>query len=119
MKLANLVSTQAISIALLIACSSGLGATTATAQEGATSPPPTHAMVRKANHRLEAAVRKQLAHSNIDVSDIRVIARSGKVSLEGTVPDASQIPVADAAARRTQGVSSVSNNLTLREEGGG
>jgi len=87
------------------------------AQSTAPSQHTTHADMRRANHRLEHKVRMALDHAKLDVSDVRVVARMGKVSLEGTVPDATQIQGASSAASGVPGVSSVSNMLSLRMEG--
>jgi hyperosmotically inducible protein len=58
-----------------------------------------------------------LDNAKVDTSDVRVVARSGKVSLDGTVPDASQFQLASSVTSGVQGVSSVSNMLLLRTEG--
>jgi osmotically-inducible protein OsmY len=77
----------------------------------------TRAAVRSANHRLERSVRKALDGAKLDTSDVRVVARDGKVSLDGTTPDARQIELASSVARGVQGVSSVNNMLSLETHG--
>jgi hyperosmotically inducible protein len=63
---------------------------------------------RKANRKLAHDVRRALDKARFEVDDVRILAKSGVVSLDGTVPDvAGEVP----------GVTSVSNNLTIREEG--
>ena len=89
----------------------------ATAQDTAPSPHMTRVAARKANHQLEMKVRKAMDSAKLDTANVRVVARGNKVSLEGTVPDASQIPVAATTAAAVTGVSAVSNMLTVQQEG--
>jgi osmotically-inducible protein OsmY len=77
----------------------------------------TRVAARKANHQLEMKVRKAMDSAKLDTANVRVVARGNKVSLEGTVPDASQIPVAATTAAAVTGVSAVSNMLTVQQEG--
>jgi hyperosmotically inducible periplasmic protein len=76
-----------------------------------------HAATRKANHKLEREVRSALSKNQVDVADIQIVAKNGKVILEGGVPDASQIQLAETAAENVQGVASVDNHLKLHEPG--
>jgi hyperosmotically inducible protein len=71
----------------------------------------------KADHKLEGQVRHALTTHKIESSDIRVVARNGAVTLDGTVDDESMIPVATTAAQSVAGVKSVKNNLTKHEAG--
>lgn len=72
----------------------------------------------KADFRLEEAVQKAFdKQKHFDSSDVRVVARKGVVSLEGTMPDDKQIQRATEVAGATPGVDSVTNSLTVREEG--
>jgi hyperosmotically inducible periplasmic protein len=72
----------------------------------------------KANFRLEEAVQKAFdKQKHFDSSGIRVVSRDGVVSLEGTMPDDKQIARATDVATSTPGVKSVTNSLTVREEG--
>lgn len=48
---------------------------------------------------------------------VTVLARGGIVTLNGTVPTAEEIPLAGDTARNVQGVTRVTNNLTVHEEG--
>jgi hyperosmotically inducible periplasmic protein len=77
----------------------------------------TRASVRKANHRLEHDVRVALNHAKIDTADVRIVARSGKVTLDGTVPEDGMVQTAGTTAGAVAGVTSVSNQLTMREKG--
>jgi hyperosmotically inducible periplasmic protein len=71
----------------------------------------------KANHQLEAKVRHALTQAKVESSDIRVVARNGNVTLDGTVEDESTIPTATTAAQGVPGVKHVKNNLTKHEAG--
>ena len=109
--------TVAGAIALCVAAASSTFTTQAVAQEATGSSNMTRVAARKANHQLEMKVRKALDGAKLDTGNVRVIARGTKVSLEGTVPDASQIPVAGTTAAGVPGVVSVSNALSVQEEG--
>jgi osmotically-inducible protein OsmY len=85
--------------------------------QDASSPHATRSAARSANHKLERAVRKALDSAKVEASDIRIVARGGKVTLDGTVMDASQIDQATEAAKGVDGVSSVSNRLTVAVKG--
>src|SRR5580698_8300967 len=85
--------------------------------QDASAPPATHSAARSANHKLERSVRKALDSAKVEASDIRIVARGGKVTLDGTVPDASQIDQATTAAQGVNGVASVSNRLTVAVKG--
>lgn len=70
--------------------------------------------VRAENRALAKSVRQALAHTKGLVSSgINVIAKSGAVTLTGTVPDQPQISLAETTAQGVSGVTSVKNNLTL------
>ncbi|GAB2921489.1 hypothetical protein GCM10027093_70450 [Paraburkholderia jirisanensis] len=77
----------------------------------------TRASIRKANHRLEHDVRVALNHAKIETADVRIVARTGKVTLDGTVPDNSMVQTAGTTAGTVAGVTSVQNQLTMREKG--
>jgi osmotically-inducible protein OsmY len=75
---------------------------------------------KKTDRKLGNDVRKALAKAQgFDVSNVSVKARSGAVTLTGSVPDGSQISQAEEVAKGVAGVKSVSNKLTLRTQGGG
>ncbi|KVE24329.1 phospholipid-binding protein [Burkholderia singularis] len=71
---------------------------------------------RHANRKLGYAVRKAISKANgVDVSNITVRSKGGgAVTLEGSVPDASQIDKAVAAAKSVAGVTSVTNKLSVQ-----
>ncbi len=75
-------------------------------------------VTRTADRKLATAVRKALAKSgDVSLSHVAVLARSGAVTLAGTVPDTAQIDLATRQAQGVAGVTSVKNNLTLQAEG--
>ncbi len=70
---------------------------------------------RKADHMLEKAVRKALGKDKaVDVTNVSVRARSGAVTLLGTVPEQGQVDAATQAAQGVAGVASVNNALTVK-----
>jgi hyperosmotically inducible protein len=72
---------------------------------------------RKANRKLAHDVRRALDKARFEVDDVRILAKSGVVSLDGTVPDSNELTAVPDVAGEVPGVTSVSNNLTIREEG--
>lgn len=69
---------------------------------------------KKANRKLSLDVRRALAKSNgIEVSGITVLARSGDVTLTGSVPEGPQIDKAAEVAKTVPGVKTVINKLTI------
>jgi hyperosmotically inducible periplasmic protein len=72
---------------------------------------------RHANARLERDVRRQLAKSMGPTAGIVVVARSGAVTLEGSVPELQQIDMATQIAQAVPGVTTLNNSLTLRIAG--
>ena len=100
-----------------------LASLNAYAQTDASAPAaaaPTAKQTKQANRALQRKVRSTLARTNgISMSGITVRARGGDVILQGSVPDAGQIPIATQAAQGVAGVTSVKSALTVRAEGGG
>jgi hyperosmotically inducible periplasmic protein len=75
---------------------------------------------KQADRALAKAVRRALSKAQgFDVSGVFVKARGGAVTLSGSVKDGSQIAQAEQIARSVQGVTSVSNKLTLFHGGNG
>ncbi|MGA7814727.1 BON domain-containing protein [Caballeronia sp.] len=73
---------------------------------------------KQANRALQKSVRHALARAKgLDVSNILVRARSGAVTLEGTVPELQQGDIATKTAQGVAGVTSVKNALTVRAIG--
>ncbi|TDG02370.1 BON domain-containing protein [Paraburkholderia guartelaensis] len=80
--------------------------------------PATSQSSKQANHALEKKVRAALDHAkDIKVENILIRARGGAVTLEGTVPDSSQVDKAAQVAQGVAGVTSVKNALTIKEPG--
>lgn len=74
----------------------------------------------KADRALARAVRRALGKApGFNVSGVFVRARSGAVTLSGTVRTGGQISQAEQVAHTVQGVTSVSNKLTLFHGGNG
>ena len=79
---------------------------------------PNKKQMRAADRMLARAVRKSLTKvKGLDSSAITVLARDGKVTLDGTVPDENEVLSAVQAATATQGVTTVDNRLSMREAG--
>jgi hyperosmotically inducible protein len=84
----------------------------------AASAAPTAKEMRKANRLLSKQVRTALAKvKGLDSGDIVVIAKGSVVTLGGSVPDASQMPLAVTAAQGVQGVTEVHNTLSIKARG--
>jgi hyperosmotically inducible periplasmic protein len=89
-----------------------------TTMQAPASPPAKSA--KQADRALSRAVRKALSKApGFDVSGVFVKARSGAVTLSGTVRSGDQIRQAEDVTRSVQGVNSVSNKLTLFHGGNG
>ena len=66
----------------------------------------------RSDERIQEEVCEMLTrHSSIDASNIEVYVRSGIVTLDGTVPENSMIPLAEEVAATCHFVSGVKNNL--------
>jgi hyperosmotically inducible periplasmic protein len=73
---------------------------------------------RAANRQLQKEVRRALAHTKgLNASGIAVRARDGAVTLQGWVPEQSQLQLALRTAQGVPGVVSVNNQLTIRPVG--
>ncbi|WP_408405019.1 BON domain-containing protein [Paraburkholderia sediminicola] len=72
---------------------------------------------RKADRKLSSDVRRALSKTKeITVTNIFVRARSGAVTLTGSVPDNAQIDRAAQVANSVPGVTSVTNKLSLQAQ---
>lgn len=75
---------------------------------------------KSADRALAKAVRRALGKTpGFDSSGVFVRARSGVVTLSGSVRSGDQIPVAGDVARSVKGVTSVNNKLGLFHGGNG
>lgn len=91
---------------------------TASTASAAANSAPSARQIRKANRLLAKQVRSALVRvKGLDSSGIVVIAKGSVVTLGGSVPDASQMPLAVSAAQGVKGVSEVHNSLTIKALG--
>jgi hyperosmotically inducible protein len=87
---------------------------------GAAMAPAHSGHATKADRALGKAVRRALDKTQgFDVSGVFVRARGGAVTLSGTVRSGDQIRQAEEVTRTVQGVTSVTNRLTLFHGGNG
>lgn len=71
-----------------------------------------------AERALSKKVRGALAHAKgVSAANIIVRAKADAVTLEGTVPDQTQVDKATTVAQGVAGVGSVKNDLSVKEEG--
>jgi hyperosmotically inducible protein len=74
--------------------------------------------VRAQNHQIEKTVRRALTKTKgLDSSGITILVKHNVVTLDGTVPDESQIALAESSAKDAAQSNKVTNNLTVREVG--
>ncbi|MGF6920072.1 BON domain-containing protein [Paraburkholderia sp. 40] len=95
----------------------GGGATASTPAASAASDQSKSA-TRAANRQLQKKVRRALAHTKgLNASGIAVRANDGALTLQGWVPEQSQLQLALRTAQGVPGVVSVNNQLTIRPVG--
>jgi hyperosmotically inducible protein len=112
MKLANVLKMTCTVFAVAFACQAYAQASGA-ADSTASPAPSAKKTVRTANHRQALAVRHALSRTKgLDVARVVVLARSGKISLTGSMPTQDQVDKAADVAKGVPGVSSVNNQLT-------
>jgi hyperosmotically inducible protein len=111
--------------AAAVVCAAGVPQ--AHAQDSASAPPagaPTQASgagasrkaMRAADRKLAYAVRNGVEHvKGLDATRIAIVARDGKVTLTGEVPQEVQIDMAVEHAKAVTGVTSVINRLEVGE----
>lgn len=84
----------------------------------ASSPGASSGKATPTDKQLARDVRKALSKApNFNVSNVFVKARSGVVTLSGSVPDGPQIQQATDVAKGVPGVTSVSNRLSIYTKG--
>jgi hyperosmotically inducible periplasmic protein len=72
---------------------------------------------KKADRKLGYTVRKALSKAQgVDVKNITVRSRGGMITLTGTVSDQGQIDKAGQVAQGVQGVTSVTNKLSVKQQ---
>ncbi|PYE20488.1 BON domain-containing protein [Paraburkholderia silvatlantica] len=77
-----------------------------------------HNAAKAADRKLAANVRKAMTKKgDVRMANVVVLAKSGVVTLTGTVPEATQIAAAQQHAQDVEGVSQVVNRLTVRTPG--
>jgi hyperosmotically inducible protein len=114
MKAVDMLKALGVALCVAVASSAYAQSSDTAATDSGTSAKATAKTTRKVNRRLGLDVRKALSKAQgIDVSNIFVRARGGAVTLTGTVPDGAQIPQATDVAKGVNGVTSVTNKLTL------
>ncbi|WP_321845634.1 BON domain-containing protein [Paraburkholderia bannensis] len=73
---------------------------------------------KAANRKLAANVRKAVTKAgDVPMANVVVLAKSGVVTLAGSVPETTQIAAAQQHAQDVEGVSQVVNRLTVRTPG--
>jgi hyperosmotically inducible periplasmic protein len=121
-KILNLL--KALGLAMCVATASSAYAQASDAQAPAATAAAPATSTRAADRKLGRDVRRALGRTQgFNVSNVFVRARSGAVTLSGSVPDGSMIQQAGDVAKGVPGVTSVNNRLTLglpsRGSGGG
>lgn len=127
MKLQQLAVSSGLAIALAVfAYTPAFAADAAAAASDSTvatsKPAPTKKSVRVANRAFSKTVQKAIFKTKgLEATSISVFgnAKTGHVTLAGQIDSEDQDGLAVDAAKKVQGVSSVSSNLTLRQQGGG
>jgi hyperosmotically inducible periplasmic protein len=107
----------AAAMSIVMACAVFLPAACAFAQDTTAPPSISKATIRKTNLMLEHNVRGALYKGKIDGANVRIVAKAGKISLAGTVPDESQVGLAGTIAASVEGVSGVYNLLSVGAPG--
>jgi hyperosmotically inducible periplasmic protein len=107
---------KVISGALIVMAS--LNAYAQSSDAMASTAAPSATSTKSANRALQKSVRKALSKTKgLVTTNISVRARSGAVTLEGSVPEQPQVDLATQAAQGVAGVTSVKNALTIRAIG--
>jgi osmotically-inducible protein OsmY len=106
----------AIALSAIIATVPVVGAQETSGATSATTP--SRSSTRAANMQLAKRVQTTLyKQKGLESTDLHAVARSGKITLVGMVPDQAQIDLAGKVAESVPGVMSVKNNLTVDEPG--
>jgi hyperosmotically inducible protein len=120
MKTARILSALCLTAAIAMPVAAYAQASDAMTSTDSGSPANAKKAASKADRALARAVRRALSKAQgFDVSNVFVRARSGAVTLSGTVYSGDQITQAETVARTVSGVNSVSNKLTLFHGGNG
>ncbi|MEZ2352703.1 BON domain-containing protein [Caballeronia sp. RCC_10] len=123
MKVVDLLKALGVVVCVAVASSAYAQSSDAAATTSTEASAPTKAQksaTKKTDRSLGYAVRRALSKAQgFDVSNVYVRARSGAVTLTGTVPEGAQIAQAEEVAKGVSGVTSVSNKLSLSAQNGG
>ncbi|SAK76676.1 BON domain-containing protein [Caballeronia ptereochthonis] len=115
-------SIQSAAGVLIMVCASAghaqVGASVAEPSVASASTVSSQKALKAENRRLQKAVLRSLSQTKgLNASNILVVARSGVITLAGSVPASDQLDLAVATAKGVEGVSGVRNDLTVRPEG--
>jgi hyperosmotically inducible periplasmic protein len=120
MKTVGILSALCLTVAIAMPVAAYAQASDAMAAPDASSATSSKKAVSKADRALARAVRRALSKAQgFNVSNVYVRARSGAVTLSGSVDTGDQITQAETVAKTVSGVNSVSNKLTLFHGGNG
>ncbi len=74
---------------------------------------------KPSDERIDREINDHLSqHSYIDATELVVTVKNGKVTLEGSVPDADQKNYVEEVAAKIDGVKGIDNRLTLQKPQG-
>ena len=119
-KTVGILSALCLTVAIAMPVAAYAQASDAMAAPDASSATSSKKAVSKADRALARAVRRALSKAQgFNVSNVYVRARSGAVTLSGSVDTGDQITQAETVAKSVSGVNSVSNKLTLFHGGNG
>ena len=119
-KTVGILSALCLTVAIAMPVAAYAQASEAMAAPDASSATSSKKAVSKADRALARAVRRALSKAQgFNVSNVYVRARSGAVTLSGSVDTGDQITQAETVAKTVSGVNSVSNKLTLFHGGNG
>jgi hyperosmotically inducible protein len=119
-KTVNLLKALGIALCVATASSAYAQATEASAPAEMAAPATNAKSTRQMDRKLGRDVRRALARApGFNVSNVFVRARSGAVTLTGSVPEGPQIQQAADVAKGVPGVKTVTNRISLGVQGGG
>jgi osmotically-inducible protein OsmY len=117
MKSVDYLKALGAAVCITVACSGYAQDNAASPATGAAATSHAPSSSKKANRKLGYAVRHALAKAQgLDVENIVVRSRGGAVTLTGTVPEQGQIDQAGEVAKGVEGVTSVTNRLTIKQQ---
>ncbi|MBY4714910.1 MULTISPECIES: BON domain-containing protein [Burkholderiales] len=90
----------------------GMPAASASTAESVAAPAGTRKANRALRRKVYAAIGK---YKKISAGNVSVVVRGGAVTLSGTVTDAAQVNEVAQIAKGVQGVTSVTNKLTVQK----